>query len=60
MIRKELCGDLSEGDCSMVLDRYEPEFPGLYLSKVPGPPACRSAYLKLTNDQSVLPAQQEK
>ncbi len=29
MIRKELCADLTEDDATLVVDRYEAEFPGL-------------------------------
>lgn len=60
MIRKELCSDLKEDDCTTVIKRYAAEFPGLYLSKVGGPPACRSTYVMLLKDMSVPPAQQIK
>jgi pimeloyl-ACP methyl ester carboxylesterase len=58
MIRNELCTDLSKDDCSMVINRYEAEFPGLYLTKVAGPPKCHSAYIRLLNDASISPIQQ--
>jgi pimeloyl-ACP methyl ester carboxylesterase len=58
MLRKELCTDLVEQDCAMILQRYEAEFPGLYLSPVAGPPACRSAYVRLLKDASLSPARQ--
>lgn len=60
MIRKELCTDLKEDDCRLVIERYEAEFPGLYLSRVAGPPDRRSAYVKLLQDSSVTPDQQSR
>lgn len=60
MIRKQLCTGLDEEDCAMVVDRYQAEFPGLYLTEVGAPPKCRSAYIKLTKDRSVTPAQQSR
>lgn len=58
MIRRELCSDLGEEDCAMILQRYEAEFRGLYVSPVAGPPQCRSAYIRLSKDASLSPAQQ--
>lgn len=58
MIRKELCSDLDEEDCALVVHRYQAEFPGLYLTKVPAPPKCRSAYIMLSKDRSVPTTQQ--
>lgn len=60
MIRSELCGDLSAADADMVVERYQPEFPGLYRSKVGAPPSCRSAYVTLSQDASVPPKLQEQ
>ncbi len=60
MIRKELCTDLKENDCRLVIERYEAEFPGLYLSRVAGPPDRRSEYVKLLQDSSVTPVQQSR
>ncbi|MEX2571960.1 MAG: alpha/beta fold hydrolase [Gemmatimonadota bacterium] len=60
MIRRELCNDLSEEDAALVVDRYEAEMPGLYVTpaaSAPRPPGW--AYVKLLQDRSVTPAQQD-
>jgi len=60
MIRKELCGELTDADAERVVDSYQPEFPGLYLTPVSAPPAVPSVYIKLTRDASVPPKLQNK
>ena len=61
MIRAELCNDLSDADTATVVDRYEAEWPGLYLTPVddvrdvPGP-----LYVRLARDRSVPPVLQER
>jgi pimeloyl-ACP methyl ester carboxylesterase len=61
MIRRELCNDLSEEDAELVISRYEAEMPGLYLTPVDAPLSLsRSTYIKLLDDQSVPPSQQDK
>ena len=61
MIRRELCNDLSASDSQLVVDRYEAEWPGLYLSPGSADRLPRSpAYIKLLRDQSVPIALQEK
>ncbi len=61
MIRNELCNDLSEEDAAMVVTRYAAEMPGLYLTPVGDlPSALRCGYVKLLQDRSVLPAQQNR
>jgi len=61
MIRRELCKDLSGADAATVVERYEPEWPGLYLtpassSRVPS----RAAYVKLLNDKTLPIKQQDR
>lgn len=61
MIRRELCNDLSEDDARQVVDRYEAEFPGLYLAPAGPPPALQHhLYVKLLNDRSVSPSRQDR
>ncbi len=55
MIRRELGNDLSEQDASMVVERYEAEFPGFYVTPVSGPPSVPTTYVTLSHDKSLLP-----
>jgi pimeloyl-ACP methyl ester carboxylesterase len=61
MIRRELCNDLDEKDAAMVVQRYQAERPGLYLTPVTTaadlPP---SVYIRLTRDRSVTPSHQDR
>lgn len=60
MIRAELCEDLSAEDASLVVERYQPEYPGLYLSAVGAPPTVPSTYVSLARDRSVPPTLQAR
>lgn len=54
MLRAELCNDLASQEASFLIDRYQPEWPGLYLGRVQGAQSIqRPIYIRLTNDQSV-------
>lgn len=45
----------------MIVSRYEPEMPGLYLTPVEGRPARDGCvYVKLLQDRSVAPSRQGK
>jgi len=55
MIRSELCNDLDDDDAAQVVAAYEPEFPGLYVTPVDGPPGLPSTYVRLSRDRSVPP-----
>ncbi len=60
MIKKELCNDLDPTLTSQVISQYTPEFPGLYLAPAAvGAIPRQMTYIKLLQDQSVLPAQQD-
>lgn len=60
MIRQNLCNDLTGEDAGRVVARYEAEWPGLYVNPVGPPPAIPgSLYVKLTEDKSVTPSQQD-
>ncbi len=59
MVRRELCNDLDDRDAANVVARYEPEFPGLYVTTVGGPPSVPSTYVRLARDASVSPALQD-
>lgn len=61
MIRRELCNDLSDAEAKRVVERYEPEWPGLYLtpasaSRVPS----GAAYVKLLKDRTLPVKQQDR
>ena len=61
MVERELCNDLSAADTRMVVDRYQAERPGLYLSRGPAielPSHC--TYVKLLKDQCVPPRLQDR
>jgi len=59
MLRTELCNDLSPQDSELIISRYTPEMPGLYLTPVGKfSPLPRATYIKLLQDQSVPPARQ--
>ena len=60
MIRDGLCNDLDAADTAEVIERYTPEFPGLYTSTVAGPAQVRSSYVRLTRDGSVSLVVQDK
>lgn len=60
MIRDGLCNDLDAADTAEVIERYSPEFPGLYASAVAGPAQVRSTYVRLTRDGSVSLAVQDR
>lgn len=59
MIRSELCSDLSDEDADRVVSRYEPEFPGLYVTPVGAPVAGPSTYVRLSEDLSLPPDVQD-
>lgn len=61
MIRHELCHDLDERTASLVIERYESEFPGLFLSPTGRiAPGCPTTYIRLSQDRSVPPRRQDR
>lgn len=54
MIKNELCNDLNAFQAELVISRYQPEFPGLYLQPTGTNtiPEART-YVRLTDDKSV-------
>jgi pimeloyl-ACP methyl ester carboxylesterase len=61
MLRGELCNDLTETDATDLVNRYEPEWPGLYLGRVEAAgPLPSPIYIRLTNDRSISPARQDR
>jgi pimeloyl-ACP methyl ester carboxylesterase len=61
MIRDELCNDLDDADTEMVISRYRPEKPGLFLSRVSAPgPEGPTTYVRSTADRSISPAFQSR
>ncbi len=61
MLRRELCNDLSEADAAELVERYEAEWPGLYLNRVDrGSLVPEFVYIRLVKDCSVPPALQDK
>jgi pimeloyl-ACP methyl ester carboxylesterase len=61
MLRAELGSDLSEADAAALVDRYEAEWPGLYLGRVGDARSVpRPAYIRLTSDRSVPPKLQDR
>lgn len=60
MIQKELCTDLDAEDSTRVVDQYQAEFPGLYLTPIAAPPRCRSVYVMLSKDKCISPSRQTK
>lgn len=61
MLRSELCNDLAEEDTVTLIDRYEAEWPGLYLAPVGAATySHRPTYIKLLDDRSVRPRLQDR
>lgn len=61
MLRAELCNDLPDEDVSVLVGRYEVEWPGLYLGRVNDPRQVRRpAYIRLKDDHSVPPKLQDR
>lgn len=60
MIEKELCNDLDAETTALVVSRYAAEFPGLYLTPANPLPPLATTYVKLMNDQSISPVQQDR
>lgn len=65
MLRHELCNDLDAATTAELLERYEAEFAGLYLTPtgrptVPTAPAFAASYVRLGRDQSLPPARQDR
>lgn len=62
MLRHELCNDLDATATAELLDRYEAEFPGLYLAPTGAAavPPCAATYVRLARDQSLPPARQDR
>jgi pimeloyl-ACP methyl ester carboxylesterase len=60
MIRGELCHDLSSTDGDLLVARYVPEWPGLYLTPTPAlPETFRTAYVRLSQDCSLSIGRQD-
>jgi len=56
MLRAQLCGGLDASRTERVVERFQPEFPGLFLEPVPeGKTVARRTYLLCTRDKSVPP-----
>jgi pimeloyl-ACP methyl ester carboxylesterase len=60
MMRKELCNDLDEATTKEVVKRFDPEFPGLFLTPVGVYPEVKCIYVRLMKDKSVPPELQQK
>lgn len=62
MLRHELCNDLDAATTAELLERYEAEFPGLYLTPTdrPAAPPAVASYVRLARDQSLPPARQDR
>jgi pimeloyl-ACP methyl ester carboxylesterase len=59
--RKVLCNDLDEQTTAMVVERLEPEAPGIYRSRVTwtGVPEAPRVYVKCLQDRETAPARQD-
>ena len=61
LVKKEYCNDLDDATTAMVLEKTVPEVPALYLEPVHWTAdATPRHYVKLAQDKSVSPKQQEK